>query len=56
LLESGIVPESYTTSVTLTPGTTYGFKVTARNLVGDSELSEPVSILAAKPPDAPIDL
>jgi hypothetical protein len=30
--------------------------VTARNTVGDSELSVPVTILAAKPPDAPLNL
>lgn len=46
----------YTTSVGLTPGETYTFKVTARNTVGDSLYSETVSILAAKLPDAPINL
>jgi hypothetical protein len=42
LLEAGISTQYYTTSITLTPGTTYGFKVLATNSVGQSELSEPV--------------
>lgn len=37
----------------LTPGTTYSFVVQARNLVGYSEYSNPVSIKAAQIPDAP---
>lgn len=40
----------------LTPGETYTFKVTARNTVGDSLYSQELSILAAKLPDAPINL
>ena len=42
------------TTVGLTAGETYQFKVTARNAVGDSGYSEVVSILAAKLPDSPI--
>ena len=40
----------------LTPGSTYKFKVTARNAVGSSAESVPVEILAAQVPDAPINL
>jgi hypothetical protein len=40
--------------VALTAGATYSFKVTARNSVGDSAQSTAVTILAAKPPDAPL--
>lgn len=35
-------------------GETYTFKVTSRNTVGDSDLSEIIVILAAKPPDVPV--
>lgn len=38
----------------LIAGETYSFKVTARNSVGSSVESDVISILAAKPPDAPI--
>jgi len=38
----------------LTAGETYSFKVTARNTVGDSVMSDPISVLAAKLPDAPV--
>lgn len=37
-------------------GETYSFKVTARNTVGDSNMSEIITILAAKPPDVPLNL
>ena len=40
----------------LTPGVTYKFKVSARNTVGSGSYSLPVSILAAKTPDAPLNL
>jgi hypothetical protein len=40
----------------LNPGTTYSFKVTARNTVGSGLKSIAEDILAAKPPDAPISL
>jgi hypothetical protein len=56
LLDSNIVTAHYTTTVTLNPGTTYSFKTTARNTVGSGLQSEAISILAAKPPDAPIQL
>jgi hypothetical protein len=41
----------YLTSVTLTAGVTYSFKITSRNLVGSSLESSEISILAAKKPD-----
>lgn len=44
----------FQTTNSLNPGLTYEFKVTARNSVGSSEYSAPIAILAAKPPDAPI--
>lgn len=50
------VPAEYTTTVSLTPDVVYSFKVTARNTVGDSLLSEAVSIRAAEVPDAPASL
>ena len=56
LLESGVIPQYYTTSVALTNDLIYSFKVTARNTVGSSLQSEPVSIRAAEVPDAPINL
>ena len=42
--------------MTLTPGTTYKFKVRARNSVGTSLDSQELAVLAAKLPDAPVDL
>lgn len=48
--------EVYTTSYIYTPltqGTTYSFKVDARNSVGYSAESNTVSILAAQVPDQP---
>jgi len=47
VLESGVTSHEYTTDIPLAPGATYSFKVEARNSVGFSLLSEPVSILAA---------
>lgn len=55
-LESGVVGLAYLTSVTLTPGLFYKFKITARNSVGSSLYSEEINILAAKIPDAPVNL
>ena len=49
---SGIVPRSYTYS-SATAGTTYLFKVAARNEVGIGAYSEPFSILAATVPSQP---
>ena len=56
LLESEVTSAAYTTKITLTSGVTYSFKVTARNSVGISEYSSPVSILAATIPDPPLSL
>jgi hypothetical protein len=55
-LNAGVVTRHYTTTVTLTAGRTYAFKVKARNTVGLSLYSEPISILAAHEPDAPLNL
>lgn len=41
------------TATSLTPGTTYKFKVQARNAFGFSDFSDPVSILAASKPSKP---
>jgi hypothetical protein len=46
----------YLTSVTLNAGTTYVFKVQARNSVGFSNDSVELSVLAAKLPDSPVSL
>jgi len=56
LLEAAVVNQYYQTTVSLTAGETYSFKVTARNTVGDSDQSSIVTILAAKPPDVPVSL
>ena len=56
LLNNAVTSPSYLTTVTLTAGTTYKFKVTARNSVGTSSFSDPVSILAARVPDSPTNL
>ena len=50
-LASGVTETEYTTSVTLTQGQTYTFKVKARNSVGFGQYSAEVSILAAQVPD-----
>ncbi len=50
------VPTAYYATTTVTPGTIYKFKVTARNSVGSSDQSEVVAILAAKVPDSPLTL
>lgn len=47
---------SYITTMTLRPGTTYSFKVSARNSVGVSQLSTFLPVLAATTPDAPVSL
>lgn len=52
---SGTTTTSRTVSG-LFPGVTYRFVVQARNLVGLSEYSDIVDILAAQVPDAPTDL
>jgi hypothetical protein len=55
-LDSAVLTKHYTTTVTLNPGVLYTFKVTARNTVGDSLFSQEIVILAAKEPDAPVNL
>jgi hypothetical protein len=40
----------------LTVGKTYAFKIRARNTVGLSLYSEIIDILAAQPPDAPLNV
>lgn len=52
-LDEGILPKSYQTKVTLTPGAFYSFKVEARNSVGYSLPSAELTILCAQPPDQP---
>ena len=44
------------TTTSITAGLVYNFKVTSRNTVGSSLDSETITILAAKIPDAPINL
>jgi hypothetical protein len=41
------------TNLMVTPGVTYVHKVLATNIVGDSLLSEPVTIMAAQKPSKP---
>jgi len=55
-LQLKVLERSYLTTVTLTPGTTYNFKVTARNSVGSSQQSVALAVLAAKLPDPPRNL
>jgi hypothetical protein len=49
-LVTGITDDFYTTTISLTAGGTYSFKIRARNAVGFSEDSDPISIIAAEPP------
>jgi len=55
-LASGVTDLFYRTTVTLTAGKTYVFKVRAVNSVGSSVDSATLSVLAAKHPDAPVSL
>jgi hypothetical protein len=55
LLAAGIT-NSYETNVDLIPNVVYSFKVTARNSVGDSLMSDPISIRAAEVADAPVSI
>jgi hypothetical protein len=55
-LESSVTTQFYLTSVTLSAGTTYAFKVQARNTVGFSSDSSELSVLAAHLPDTPVSL
>jgi len=52
-LATGVVSKSYQTTITLTAGATYRFKVEARNSVGYSLKSTEYAILAAQPPNKP---
>jgi len=56
LLAQSVPTAYYATTTTITPGTIYKFKVTARNSVGSSDQSIAVAILAAKVPDSPLTL
>lgn len=47
-LQSGVTETYYQTTVVLTAGATYKFKVKARNSVGFSDNSGEIFILAAK--------
>jgi hypothetical protein len=47
VLEFGVVTNSYLSSVPLTAGVYYSFKVQARNLINYSDFSNTVVILAA---------
>lgn len=49
-LATGVTTLSYTTNFTLTPGATYSFYVQARNLVGYSQFSVVLQVLAASVP------
>jgi len=51
-----VTTQYYQTTVTLEAGTTYVFKVQARNSVGFSSDSTELSVLAAKLPDSPVSL
>ena len=41
-------------SASLVPGSTYRFKVSAMNIVGEGEISDAISVIAADVPDAPV--
>lgn len=47
MLDQGITTKSYATQIVLTPGASYTFKVEARNSVGYSLTSDPITILCA---------
>ena len=47
LLQSGVTTEFYMTTIALTKGSTYSFKVQARNSVGQSALSSELAVLVA---------
>ena len=53
ILDYEISDTQYVTTVPLTSGTYYTFKVQSRNLVGFSDLSEPLAVFAAQMPDEP---
>ena len=48
VLKTGVLPRAFSTvGITLISGRTYSFKVESRNLVGYSDLSSPIQVLAA---------
>lgn len=47
VLDAGIIPQAYQTTITLTKGATYTFRVQARNSVGFSLQSADLQILVA---------
>lgn len=53
---TGVTETAYLTTMEVVAGTPYKFKVRARNSVGFGLYSEPVEIIAAHPPDAPVQL
>lgn len=53
VLEFHIPDKTYTTTVPLTAGLEYTFKVQARSLFGFSDFSDEVTILAAQIPEVP---
>ena len=52
-LQSGLKVKTYTTTVPLTQGAIYKFKIQARNLIGLSEFSSEIAIRAIQIPDVP---
>lgn len=52
-LASGILSREYTTTTTLIEGKIYNLQVHARNSVGYSLASDPISVLVAQEPDQP---
>ena len=53
-LESGVLYEYYSTTVTLTPGENYKFKVQARNAVGFGDFSSEIIVRSASVPEEPV--
>jgi len=56
LLEDSITQRVFTSAFVVEEGETYNLAVTARNLVGYSERSDPIAVLAAQKPDVPTDI
>jgi titin len=54
LLASDLTVREYQTTASLTSGELYSFYVSARNAVGEGQLSDPLSVYAATIPDAPL--
>ena len=53
MVASNATGTSYTYSDSIAAGETYDFRVSARNEIGSSDYSSPVSIIAATVPGAP---